>query len=206
MATSVPGGLTFGEALRDRRLQRITLAIFLQSIMSTAMAVLVVPVLVSLGIGKAEAAGMAGIVGIGAFAGKLLAGALVDRFQSPLLPFSAFALPALGYSTILLGRDMAVLVSTGLFCIALGGGATLQMSNYLVSRYAGVRHFGKIFGVVSSIMSLATGIGPLVGGMIFDFTGTYIALMVAAIPMALVAGTAVFGLGPYPVYEPEPAP
>lgn len=201
----LPGGLTLSQAVRDRRLQRITLAIFLQTLLSTAMAVLIVPVLISLGIGKAEAAGMAAIVGLSSFAGKLGAGALVDRIQAALLPFAGFALPALAFAFILLGRDHVLPVSAGLVCLGLAGGATLQLSNYLVSRYAGVRHFGKIFGVVSSLMGLAGGIGPVVGGLIFDFTGSYIALMVAGIPLALIAGLAVFGLGPYPNYEPEPA-
>ncbi len=202
---ALPGGLTLGQAVRDFRLQRITLAIFLQTLMSTAMAVLIVPVLISLGIGKAEAAGMAAIVGLSSLAGKLGAGALVDRIQAAWLPFTGFALPALGFALILLGRDHGLPVSAGLVCIGLAGGATLQLSNYLVSRYAGVRHFGKIFGIVSSLMGLAGGIGPVVGGLIFDLTGSYLALMVAGIPLALVAGMAVYGLGPYPVHEPEPA-
>lgn len=63
----------------------------------------------------------------------------------------------------------------------------------------GVRHFG----VVLSLMGLAGGIGQLAGGFIFAFTGRYTALMVAGIPLAPIAGLAVYGLGPYPVYAPE---
>ena len=204
-AAQLPGGLTLRQAIRDTRLQRLTLAIFLQTVMSTAVAVLVVPLLISQGIGKGEAAGMAAIVGLSSLAGKLGAGALVDRIQASLLPFAGFALPALGFGLMLQSHGDALMLSAGLVCIGMAGGATLQMANYLVSRYAGVRHFGKIFGVVSSLMGLAGGIGPLVGGLIFDFTGGYIALMVAGIPLALIAGLAVYGLGPYPVYEPEAA-
>ncbi len=201
----LPGGLTLGQAIRDSRLQRITLAVFLQTIMSAAMAVLIVPVLISLGIGKAEAAGMAAIVGISSLVGNLGAGALVDRIQAALLPFAGFALPAVGYGLVVVSRGDGFMISAGLACLGLAGGATLQMAAYLVSRYAGVRHFGKIFGVVSSLMGLAGGIGPVVGGIIFDFTHSYIALMVGGIPLALIAGLAVFGLGPYPVFASEPA-
>lgn len=201
----LPGGLTLREAVRDRRLQRLTLAIVLQTVMSTAMAVLAVPVLISLGISKTEAVVMVGLVGLASLAGKLGAGVLVDRIQASFLPLAGFALPALGFGLMLLSKGDPLLLTAGLVCIGLAGGATLQMANYLVSRYAGVRHFGKIFGIVSSLMGLAGGIGPLVGGLIFDFTGGYVALMVAGIPLALIAGLAVYGLGPYPVYPPEAA-
>ena len=47
-------------------------------------------------------------------------------------------------------------------------------------------------------MGLAAGISPLVAGLIFDRTGSYDLLLIAGIPLALVAGLLVSTLGRYP--------
>ena len=79
---------------------------------------------------------------------------------------------------------------------------TFKITIYLTTRYAGVAHFGKIFGLISSLMGLAGGFGPLIGGIIFDTTGSYTALLLLAIPVAFAAGLSVAGLGPYPTFPP----
>ena len=84
-----------------------------------------------------------------------------------------------------------------------GGGASLPITTYLITRYAGVRHFGKIFGIVSSLLGLAGGLGPLLAGFAFDATGSYAALMLVGAGVALLCGLTVLGLGPYPHYPDE---
>ena len=76
----------------------------------------------------------------------------------------------------------------------------MQVTTYLTTRYAGVLHFGKIFGIMSSLMGLAGGIGPLLGATIFDTTGSYTLLLAIAVPAGLIAGLLVWNLGPYPHY------
>ena len=198
----LPGGLTLREALRNRRIQRIALAIFLQSIIGGAIAVHLVPLLVSGGLTRGEAAGLAGAMGAGSFIGKLLSGWLVDRYRIGLLPFAAFAMPGLGYLLLLLVPGSFQISALAIFLVGLGGGAGLQITIYLTTRYAGVAHFGKIFGLISSLMGLAGGFGPLLGGLIFDATGSYTVLLPIAIPMAFTAGLSVAGLGPYPTFPP----
>ena len=198
----LPGGLTLREALRNRRIQRIALAIFLQSIIGGAIAVHLVPLLVSGGLTRGEAAGLAGAMGAGSFIGKLLSGWLVDRYRIGLLPFAAFAMPGLGYLLLLLVPGSFQVSALAIFLVGLGGGAGLQITIYLTTRYAGVAHFGKIFGMISSLMGLAGGFGPLLGGLIFDATGSYTILLTIAIPVAFTAGLSVAGLGPYPTFPP----
>ena len=64
-----------------------------------------------------------------------------------------------------------------------------------------MRHFGKIFGIMAGLMALATGIGPIVAGSIYDHFGSYTMLLLAGIPMGLVSGWLVGGLGPYPTWQ-----
>ncbi len=198
----LPGGLTFGEAVRDSRMIRIGLAIFLQITISGAIAVHLVPLLTSMGVSRGEAAGIAAVMGIAGLASRLVIGALFDRFTTGFIPFACFAAPAVAYALLLQGHGSVWLLTVAVALIGFASGSTLQAATYLTTRYAGVRHFGKIFGIISSLLGFAGGIGPLIAGLIYDGSGSYAALMYAAIPMALVAGLLVCRLGPYPVFAP----
>lgn len=206
LAKAIPGGLSLGEAIRNPAVLRIGLAIFLASLTGAAIAIHIVPVLVSSGVTRTTAAGLAALVGVASVAGKLLTGWLVDRITSSFLPFTVFALPALGYFLLWQAGSSIPLLALGIICMGYGSGGSLQMGTYLTTRYAGMRNFGKIFGLISSAMGIAAGIGPVASGMIYDTTGSYGLALLIAIPAALIAGIAVFGLGPYPDFPAhEPA-
>ena len=198
------GGLTLGEAAGDQRVIRIALAISLQSLIGAAAFVHLVPLLVTTGVTRAEAAGIAALLGAGSIVGKLVAGWLLDNFASVLVPFICFALPGVGYLLLLLGHATIPQLATAVFIVGCGSGSAFQVTTYLTTRYAGIRNFGKIFGTITALMGLAGGLGPLAAGIVFDATGNYTALMTIAAPAALIAGLAVLGLGPYPSYEAEP--
>jgi len=201
----LPGGLTFGQAFRNHRILRITLAIFLISVAGSAVTVFLVPMVTKAGIARAEAAGIASLFGVSAFAGKLIAGWLMDRFTTTLIPVAAFALPAVGYFLLWQSPGSLPATSAAALVNGFGGGASLPITTYLVTRYAGVRHFGKIFGVISSLLGLAGGLGPQVAAFVFDSTGSYGMLMLVSMGMALLAGLCVLALGPYPHYPDETA-
>jgi predicted MFS family arabinose efflux permease len=200
-----PGGLTLGQAFKDHRIVRIGLAIFLASTTGAAVTVFLVPMVTKAGITRTEAALIASLFGVSAFAGKLIAGWLMDRFTTTLIPFAAFALPTVGYFLLWQSPGSLALTSTAALINGFGGGASLPITTYLITRYAGVRHFGKIFGIVSSLLGLAGGLGPLLAGFVFDATGDHAALMLIGAGVALLSGFVVFGLGPYVDYPPEGA-
>lgn len=198
-----PGGLTLTQALKDFRIVRVTLAIFLASTTGAAVTVFLVPMVTAAGITRAEAALIASLFGGSAFAGKLIAGWLMDRFTATLIPFGAFALPTLGYLLLWQSPGSLTAVSAAALINGFGSGASLPIMTYLITRYAGVRHFGKIFGIVSSLLGLAGGLGPWFAGIVFDATGSYAALMLVGAIVAMLCGLAALGLGPYPSYPDE---
>jgi len=194
-------GMTAREAFRSPVMWRIALATFLQSTMVVAVMVHLVPMLVETGLSRTEAAGIAAILGVASITGKLTSGWLVDRFAGRLLPGATFAGPALGYLIILQGHQSPLLIPLGVAILGYCSGGCLQLTTYLTTRYAGLASFGTIFGIVSSLMALASGLGPLLAGAIFDITGSYVLLLGIGIPAALVAGTSLLGLGPYPDWD-----
>lgn len=192
------GGLTVRQALRNLAMQRISVAMFLQSTMTVAVLVHIVPMLTETGLSRAEAAAIAAILGLGSVSGKLATGFLVDRFAGSAVPALTFAGPGIGYAMLLTGGELAWLLPVGVFVMGYCSGGCIQLAAYLTTRYAGLANFGAIFGLVSSLLALSAGVGPLLAGFVYDETGSYRILLTAGIPAALLAGLAVFRLGPYP--------
>jgi len=194
-------GLTVKEAVRKPVLYRIAFAMFLQSMMGAAVMVHLVPMLSADGLSRAEAAGIAVFLGAGSLVGKLATGWLIDRFAGSLIPFASYAGPAIGYFLLLQASGAAWLLAIAVFINGYCAGASLQLATYLTTRYAGMRSFGTIFGLISSFIALAAGVGPPLAGAIFDRTGSYALLLGAGIPAALLAGLTMTRLGPYPRFE-----
>ena len=82
--------------------------------------------------------------------------------------------------------------------LGYASGAGLQVSTYLVSRYAGMRAFATIFSLIGSLMMIGAAVGPTIAGLIHDTTGSYSLLLMAAIPAVLIVSALFAGLGPYP--------
>ncbi|MDR2857345.1 MAG: MFS transporter [Novosphingobium sp.] len=204
-APASSGGMTLKEALRDPRMLRIGFAILTQSTLYTGFTLHLFPLLKGLGMTDKDSAFITGLIGIATLAGQLLTGWLADRVRGSLLPVSSFLLPGVGYLLILQGSSTWALLTLGVLIAGYGSGAAINITTYLTTRYAGVRHFGKIFGLISSLMGLGAGLGPLIGGRIYDYAGTYTPYLLLGTGVALIAALAVLRLGAYPEFKPEPA-
>jgi len=202
-AADLPG-LTGKQALRDSRLWRIGLANVVMTFIGSGFAVHLVPILTETGASRSTAVAIAATGGIASIAGKLLAGVLLDRVQSSFIPFVSFALPAVGYFLLLDRLDSDAALTIGVLTMGFAGGAGFQITTYLVSRYGGLKNFGKIYGAISSAIMLGTSLGPLASGLLFDITGSYELLLIGGIPVVLFAATMFIGLGPYPEFKEPP--
>ena len=73
-----------------------------------------------------------------------------------------------------------------IFGIAYGGLGVVQLA--LVSDIFGRRHLGTIMGVLEVGFSSGSGIGALIGGLIFDVTGSYsVAFTIGAVTILLIS-------------------
>ena len=198
------GGLGVVEALRSLRLWRIALTELLTSTLVMSLVVHFVPMLTDKGVDRSVAAAAAGTVGILAIGGKLLTGFLLDRSQSSWIPTLSLWVPAIACVLLLQKGSVTAtfFVAAGLFGYALG--SYIQTVSYLASRYAGLRNFGKIFGLMASLMALGSGMGPVLAGRFFDVTGSYDLWLKICIALSIVAGLLVYRLGPYPAWETDP--
>jgi MFS family permease len=194
-------GLTLAEGIRNPALLRIAAALFIMSVLGVAITVHKVPILTATGLSRESAAQIAALAGIAGVSGKLLVGWMMDRWQSGWIGSVCLALPALACLLLLDGIHTPTLIVVAMTILGFSAGAYLQICTYLTTRHGGLRHFGKIFGIMAGLMALASGTGPILAGLVYDHFGSYTGLLLAGIPMGLLSGWLVGGLGPYPKWS-----
>jgi MFS family permease len=136
------------------------------------------------------------LIGAGSMTGRLLSGYLVDRFFAPrvaALIFGAVAVAMASLGT----RSQIGFAFPAAFLVGLGLGAEGDIVAYLISRYFGLRSFGEIYGYAFSAFVLTGALGPLLMGIGFDRTGSYLFPLMAFSAVALLAAIFVSRLGPY---------
>ena len=199
-AASLLRGFTTLQAFKSAPVLRIGFANLLSTLVGGSIAMHISLVLKDAGLDRSTAALVAATSGIAGIAGKLVTGWLCDRTQSRWLPFPSFALAALGYFLLLNQLHTTAALVLGVMILGYGGGASFQTTAYLTGRYGGLRHFGKIYGTMGSMIMLGAAIGPIFGGVVHDAFGSYHPLIIAGIPIVLLAAFLTVGLGPYPVF------
>ncbi len=195
------GGLTLRQAFRNPPLLRIGVATLITMVLSMAALVHQVPILIEAGMPRGQAAYVASLVGVAAIIGKLATGWLMERGNANWVGSLTLAASAVAFLMLLDSGRSPALVVGAMLIIGYTGGTKIHICAYMTSRYAGLRNFGAIFGVMSSLIAAGSGIGPVLGGYIYDSTGSYTLLMLIGIPASLISGLLIFRLGAYPEWS-----
>lgn len=200
VAASLPG-LTFGEALRSVPLIRIGLSTLITMFIGTAILIHQVPILTTTGVSRADAALLASLSGAAAIAGKLLTGWMTDRWNAGLIGALTLLAPAIAYIMLLQPQQASWWYVTAMMIIGYTTGCKLQVCAYLTGRYAGMANFGKIFGVMTSLVGIGGGLGSVAAGAVFDHFGSYAPLLTVGIGASVLCAALIFRLGRYPEWE-----
>lgn len=156
----------------------------------------IVPMLTDRGVPVSQASWLASAFGWSAFAGRLLIGFLVDRYDARHIAFTFFSLSALGLVVLAVPMPIwALAVAAMLLGVSLG--AEVDMLAYLTSRYFGLKNFAQIFGAMFSAVMVAMSLSPLAFGAVFDYTGSYRSILAMGVPLCLLAIVLVLMLRPY---------
>lgn len=198
--TELPG-LSLHQAARSAPLLRIGLATLIIMTLGSALVVHRVPILTDAGVSRATAAQVAALSGVMGVVGKLVMGWAMQRWDAGVV--GGVSIGALGAALVLLLEPLrsAATVVLATAMIGFAGGAKLQIAAYLTSVYAGARNFGKIFGVMAGVIAVATGLGPVLGGLAFDATQDYSLLIWAGFPCCLLGTALLVRLGPRPPWD-----
>ena len=135
----------------------------------------------------AQASMLLAIGGVLAGCGRALAGLVADRFGGPIAGFLSFSCSLVGM-LCLLGmevRPLWALAAGYVFFLFLPLGSRASIVTVLLGRLAPPAHYGVIFGLLGVGNNLGAALGPLLSGILFDRTGSYVVIYVCAIAFAL---------------------
>ncbi|HKX79404.1 MAG TPA: MFS transporter [Novosphingobium sp.] len=191
-------GLSIQEAFHSVRIWRIGLSTLLILLLSSALVVHKVPLLIEVGTPRATAAWLASLSGLAGLGGSLIVGWMIDKIDAGKIGFFTNLVTAVALVFLLEPFRSELLIVLSMLVVGFAGGAKVELCAYMTGKYAGLRNYGKIFGVMASIIAGTGAAGALVGGVAYDAVGSYDLLIIAAIPASVISAFLIVGLGPYP--------
>jgi predicted MFS family arabinose efflux permease len=194
-------GLTVREALRNTALWRIAIATMGMLIISSGLLVHTVPLLSEVGVSRTNAALLASLAGSAAVVGKIATGWLMQRYDAGWVAAFTNGITAVALVFLLEPFQTPLTIVLSMLFVGYAGGTKFQICVYLTGIYAGMRNYGKIYGVMASIIAAAGGLGPMVAGVTYDLYGGYGMFIIGCIPASVVCGALLIGLGPYPSWS-----
>jgi MFS family permease len=188
-------GLSAQDAWRSGTFWLMVCAFFLVSASTQGCVVHLAAMLGDRGTSTQTAAFGSSLVGAALLLGRVGTGYLLDRLFAPRLAAVFFGGAALGIGLLWLGTTQIAFV--GGFLVGLGLGAEVDLIAYLISRYFGLRAFGRVYSSAFAAFALAGALGPLIMGAGFDLTGSYRVPLLVFLAATLLAAVLMTRLGPY---------
>jgi predicted MFS family arabinose efflux permease len=191
-------GLTVAEALRDPAIVRIAISTFLVMMVTIGLVVHQFRILTGSGVSAQAAAFYALPAGLAGIAGKLVTGWLLDRYPARWVGGLTIGATAITFLILVMPHAPTWAIVTALVINGYASGTKLQLVGYLTAAYTGMRKFGSIFGLMASLIAAGSGLGPVLGGLIFDIWGSYAPGLWAGVVLTLVSAWLLLGLPAYP--------
>lgn len=148
-------------------------------------------------IGKLEAAAALGIVGLASGAGKFFFGWLCDRVAD------AKYVAALGFFVMAIGMGLLIRADTAvalyLFAVifGIGYGSMAPLMPYLTADRFGRQVLGSAYGMlIFFVAGVGGSIGPVIGGVIYDRTGSYVNAWLLNVVLLVVISFLILTLKP----------
>jgi len=168
---SLPGR-TAMEALRSWRFWALTVAFFLAIAAINGTLTHIVALLTDRGVPLQMATGLLSAAGIALLIGRIVSGWCLDRFYGPYVAIAFFIIPMVGIALLGSGAGGVVPLCGAVLC-GLSVGAEVDIMAFFISRYFGLKAYGKIYGMMFALFAFANGIGPSIAGGSYDRYHSY---------------------------------
>lgn len=195
-------GLSVREAWRNTALWRVAASTLIMMVLTMGLMIHQIPILTGVGVSRSQAAWLASLAGVAGIVGKLVTGALLDRFAPNWVGGLTLGATALAFALLIDGIHTPVLIVVAMLINGYAAGTKLQICSYLTVQYAGLRHYGAIFGAMVSLVAFGTGVGPLVAGLVYDITGSYVQFLIVGAAGSVFSGLLLATLPRYPDWTP----
>lgn len=194
-------GLTIDQARRDTVLWRIGVCAFVIMLFTIGLLIHQIPILTGTGMSAIQAAWLASLAGAAGIVGKVVSGVLLDRYRPNWVGGLTLGATAFAFLLLIDGIHSPGLIIVAMLINGYCAGSKLQIASYLTARYAGLRHFGVIYGVIISLVTFGSGLGPMLAGFAYDLTGGYTAFLLAGTAGCVFCGLLILTLPAYPKWN-----
>ena len=178
---------TVKEAARTRSFYLIALTYMMTQLATSAIIILEMPYLESIGISREVAGITMTFMTLLSLVGRLSSGFLGDIIDKRYIVAAALCLQSLGMIIFANVQQPWHLIP---FLLVYGPsyGGTIPIRPAIIADYFGRRNFGAIQGLMMGIAMLGGIASPVIGGWVFDVTGSYRSIFV------IYAGLAAIGI------------
>lgn len=191
-------GLTISEAWRSLVLWRIAISTLVIMALTLGLTIHQIPILTEAGVSRTDAALLASLAGLAGIAGKLITGALLDRYNANWIGGLTLMATALAFGLLIEGVHSPALIVFAMIVNGYTQGTKLQINGYLTARFAGMKHFGTIYGFMNAVIAFGSAMGPLVAGFAYDLRGDYGFFLIAGVIGSIFCGLLLLTLPAYP--------
>ncbi len=169
-------GMSWQQGLQSYAFWIIVVVLFVSSISMNGAITQLSALLTDRGITPREAALCASVLGGSSLLGRVIVGALLDRFFGARVAFVVSLVTAAGIFLLARAQSFpAGCVASAM--IGIGAGGEAAITPYLLTRYFGLRSFSTLYGLTWTFYAAAGAIGPVILGHAFDSTGSYTSLL-----------------------------
>ncbi|PRY36742.1 cyanate permease [Umezawaea tangerina] len=189
-----PPGLDVRESLRDKHFWMIAVNLCATGVAVVGIQVSIVPMMLDQGVAPGRAASLLTVFGLASLLGRVVGGALLDRFHAPVVCAVVVLCPAVGVF-LLHGPFASAAAGTALVGVAFG--VEVDLLPFFVSRYLGMRRFGGLLGILQAAVMLTSAFGPPAVNLGRDVLGGYDAVLPWLAGLLVVCAALVLRLGPY---------
>lgn len=158
-------------------------------------------ILTEAGVSRTKAAWLLSLAGIAGIIGKLATGALLNRLRPNWIGGITLGVASLAFLLLDYGPRSPVLIVFAMLVNGYAAGTKTQITGFLTATYGGMRNFGKIYGVMAALMALASGVGPLLAGYIYDISGGYSPFLLIGALGCAAGGLLMISLPVYPSWD-----
>jgi MFS family permease len=193
---------TLSEALRHKSFWMLSIAMALRHMVTEGVSVHFVILLVDRGWSTEAASGLLGVSALIGAPARVGMGWLGDMLDKRRLVTGL--LLALSFSVLLMGTTAAAIVFTPcmiIYSLAYGGLASLQEP--IRADYFGTKAFATIQGVSRSITTAGTFMGPIIAGLFYDLTKSYMIAFTIFAGVSLLAMACMYFAKPPAREKPE---
>lgn len=194
-------GLTLPQAWRSLALWRIAISTLLMMALTLGLTIHQIPILTEAGVSRTNAALLASVAGVAGIAGKLITGVLLDRYNANWIGGLTLAATALAFGLLIDGVHSPALIVFAMIVNGYTQGTKLQINSYLTVRFAGMKHFGTIYGFMNAVVAFGAAMGPLIAGFAYDLRGDYGFFLITGVVGSVFCGLLLLTLPAYPNWK-----